>query len=101
MFLDNCLTAVAFSRDEHFNDVKVKVQYYTVFVSITTIQAIYIFYRNFHLLPQFPATNTEKTLQLSSQLFGKAPAKSGILGRNYHKKGPRNPGGTDKSLSSK
>ena len=35
----------------------------------------------------------KKTQQLSLQLFGKAPAKSGILARNYHKKGPRNPGG--------
>src|SRR4029434_3892206 len=37
-------------------------------------------------------------IQLSPQLVGKAPAKSVILGRNYHKKGPRNPGGTAQVL---
>jgi hypothetical protein len=40
------------------------------------------------------ATKTFKTLQLSSQLFGKAHATLGILGLNNLKKGPRNPGGT-------
>ena len=39
------------------------------------------------------ATKSLKTLQLSSQLFGKAHATSGILGRNNLKKGLRNPGG--------
>ena len=38
---------------------------------------------------------TLKTPQLSSQLFRKAHATSGILGRNNLKKGPRNPGRTD------
>ena len=41
------------------------------------------------------ATKTQKTPQLSSQLFGKAHATSGILGCNNLKKCPRNPGGTD------
>ena len=40
----------------------------------------------------------EKTQQLSLQPFGNAPAKSGILARNHHKKGPQNPGGRVKAV---
>lgn len=34
----------------------------------------------------------------SSQFFRKDATKSGVLGRNNHKKGQQNPGGTDKHV---